>query len=445
MPEVRKFYVSLQMISPVAIKFTKKQKMTTLTKNISKIAFVTSLLLSVVGCGKKENGTANQQQQSKQNNISIDTTLQSRIKKFATKPRCKGAFGLYVYDLTADKPLFADNEHQPQPSASCMKLLSGVAGLHLLGTHYLYHTSVYTNGTLHGDTLVGDLAFKGDLDPQLYADNLKPLIHAFREKGIRHLSGKFYVDLLLHDAVKAEQHWYPYDLALSKFSILYRGDDFFLRTLKAALRQEGITVANDQIVIGSVPKTAHCIFRQNRHINLVIQRMWKNSANTQATSLLYTIGHTYKPQATDLPSAGIEYLHKFIHDELKSTEKGLVIHDGCGLCTKDELTPYFLCEILRYGYANKPIYNMLNEFLAVSGEDGTLRRWPQTVKGKIHAKTGTLSHPYGISSLAGYAQAANGHMLCFAIMDSDMSVLDAHVLQKDLCQILVDNPTAKKK
>ena len=58
------------------------------------------------------------------------------------------------------------------------------------------------------------------------------------------------------------------------------------------------------------------------------------------------------------------------------------------------------------------------------------------MKGKVHAKTGTLSHPYGISSLAGYAKAANGHTLCFALMDADMSVLDAHVLQKDLCEIL---------
>ena len=86
---------------------------------------------------------------------------------------------------------------------------------------------------------------------------------------------------------------------------------------------------------------------------------------------------------------------------------------------------------------------MLQRFLAVSGQDGTLRRWPQNVRGKIHAKTGTLSHPYGISSLAGYATAANGHVLCFAIMNSEMSVLDAHVLQKDLCEVLVSDPSAK--
>lgn len=411
--------------------------MTPYIKRLSTIAAISLALLAFTGCGKKgENKPAAQQQ--KTNNIQIDTTLRSKVEKFATKPRCKGAFGLYVYDLTADKPVYGNNEHQPQPSASCMKLLSGVAGLHLLGTSYLYHNGVYTNGSLKGDTLVGNLGFKGELDPQLTAEDVSGLIHAFKDKGIKRFTGKFYVDILLHDAVKAEEHWYPFDLQLSKYSILYRGDAFVLRTIKNALRQNGISFKDDQIVLSALPKGSHCIYRFNRHINLVIQRMWKNSANTQATSLLYTIGHQYNPKATDMPSAGIQYLKKFIKEELHSSEKGIVAHDGCGLCTQDALTPYFLCEILRYGYANKPIYNMLNQFLAISGEDGTLRRWPATVKGKIHAKTGTLSHPYGISSLAGYVHAANGHLLCFAIMDSDMSVLDAHVLQKDLCEILAE-------
>ena len=75
----------------------------------------------------------------------------------------------------------------------------------------------------------------------------------------------------------------------------------------------------------------------------------------------------------------------------------------------------------------------------MSGVDGTLARemTGQKTRGKIRAKTGTLSHPYGISSLAGYCKGANGHMLAFAIMDSEMSVLDARVLQRKLCEVLV--------
>jgi D-alanyl-D-alanine carboxypeptidase/D-alanyl-D-alanine-endopeptidase (penicillin-binding protein 4) len=56
----------------------------------------------------------------------------------------------------------------------------------------------------------------------------------------------------------------------------------------------------------------------------------------------------------------------------------------------------------------------------------------------VRGKTGTLSHPFGISSLAGYCKGADGHLLAFAIMDNDMSVLDARVLQKKLCLAMTD-------
>ena len=66
------------------------------------------------------------------------------------------------------------------------------------------------------------------------------------------------------------------------------------------------------------------------------------------------------------------------------------------------------------------------------------------MKGKIKGKTGTLSHPYGISSVAGFCKGANGHLLAFAVMDSEMSVLDAHVLQKKVCKLLVSAPEKNK-
>ena len=89
---------------------------------------------------------------------------------------------------------------------------------------------------------------------------------------------------------------------------------------------------------------------------------------------------------------------------------------------------------------------MLDRNLSVAGVDGTLARemTGSNTRGKIKAKTGTLSHPYGISSLAGICEGSNGHVLAFAIMDSEMSVLDARVLQRRLCEALV-RPAKDKK
>lgn len=212
-----------------------------------------------------------------------------------------------------------------------------------------------------------------------------------------------------------------------------------MKELKYALRNQGISVADNQLVLGKVPQGSRCLFRFHRSIEPVIERMWKHSSNTQATSLLYTIGHRVSPHSFP-PAAGVAYLRKFLREDLGQTDKGLVIHDGCGLCTYNHLSPAALTAILRFGYSDKSIYQLLLRHLSISGVDGTLRSEmnDSKLRGKIHGKTGTLSHPYGISSLAGYCEGGNGHALAFAIMDSEMSVLDARVLQDHLCRALVE-------
>ncbi len=392
----------------------------------------------ISGCGHHTKKEA-QETEKPVNNIAIDDSLRMRLTKFAAKPRTKGQFAFCVYDLTADKPVFGYNENISIPVASCLKLLSGVAGLHLLGTQYKYTTAVYTHGNMNGETLHGDIAFKGELDPQLNAPDLAMFAKALKRAGIKKMDGRFILDLLIKDPVKSEQHWYPWDLSFSRYGILYKGTPRIMKEMKYALRNQGISVADSQMVLGKVPQGSRRLFSFSRPIEPVIERMWKHSSNTQATSLLYTIGHRVSPHSFP-PAAGVAYLRKFLREDLGQTDKGLVIHDGCGLCTYNHLSPAALTAILRFGYSDKSIYQLLLRHLSISGVDGTLRSEmnDSKLRGKIHGKTGTLSHPYGISSLAGYCEGGNGHALAFAIMDSEMSVLDARVLQDHLCRALVE-------
>lgn len=404
------------------------------------IAAALALVLTT-GCGSDKSSNKNDKR-AKAPTIQTDTALQSRLRHFAAKPRCKGNFGLHVVDLTAGKTLIADHADMAQPSASCLKLLTGVAGLHLLGTRYKYATAIYTTGRTEGDTLHGDIAFQGSLDPQIKAPDLKMFIDEVRRKGIRHFDGRLIVDLVIKDPVKSETHWYPWDLSFSDYGLFYKGSDRITNELKKAFRSQGIAVADSQIVLGRVPSHSDCIFRFYRSVDRVIRRMWKNSSNTQATALLYTIGHHVDPKASPT-EAGVKYLRKFLREDIGMTSRQLVIHDGCGLCTHNHLSPRALTAILTYGYRHEPVFKALMQNLSISGVDGTLRRMPQEMKGRIHGKTGTLSHPYGISSLAGFCKGADGHLLAFAIMDSEMSVLDAHVLQRDLCRVLTDDVRAR--
>ena len=59
------------------------------------------------------------------------------------------------------------------------------------------------------------------------------------------------------------------------------------------------------------------------------------------------------------------------------------------------------------------------ESLPIAGVDGTLQnRMKQTkARGNVHAKTGSVT---GVSSLAGYVKAADGHQLAFVIINQNV-------------------------
>ena len=375
-----------------------------------------------------------------QNNLPVDTALQSRLCDFSQRQRPEGQFAFHVYDITADKPVYGYNDTLALPSASCMKLLSGIAGLSLMGSQYQYQTKIMYKGRVGADGILqGDIGFKGSLDPQLLAPDLNAFSVALKEKGIRRLGGRLLVDLTIEEPVTGEEHWFPWDLTFSKYGLFYKGSDRVVKALKASLRGQGIAVADSQVVMSPVPQGFTCVSTLKRPVDDVVRRMWKNSSNTQATAMLYTIGHRINPKA-DPVAMGVKYLRDFLHRKIGMTDSTLVIHDGCGLCVYNRLSPKALTEILRYGYMRPDIRMSLQRNLSVSGTDGTLARemtGPKT-RGKIWGKTGTLSHPYGISSLAGLCKGANGHTLAFAIMDSEMSVLDARVLQRRLCEVMVE-------
>ena len=169
--------------------------------------FLALVLLLFASCGGKKSDDTKTDTQGKGNNIAVDTALQSRLKKFATAPRCKGLFGFYVYDLTADKPVYGERQKVTMSSASCLKLITGVAGLHLLGTDYSYPTSLWTTGTMKKDTLQGNVIFKAQLDPQLNEPDLMMFPQALKKSGIKKFNGKLVLDLVLHKPVTSERHW----------------------------------------------------------------------------------------------------------------------------------------------------------------------------------------------------------------------------------------------
>jgi len=114
------------------------------------------------------------------------------------------------------------------------------------------------------------------------------------------------------------------------------------------------------------------------------------------------------------------------------------IADGSGLSLYNYVTPELLTLCLRHAYRNDEIFQHLYAALPVMGRDGTLRSRNRNTssQGNVRAKTGSVE---GVSSLSGYALAANGHQLCFSIINQGVrNMAEARRFQDRFCRALTD-------
>jgi D-alanyl-D-alanine carboxypeptidase/D-alanyl-D-alanine-endopeptidase (penicillin-binding protein 4) len=93
------------------------------------------------------------------------------------------------------------------------------------------------------------------------------------------------------------------------------------------------------------------------------------------------------------------------------------------------------------GLAGTPTGQVLREHLAIAGHTGTLeKRMRHTgASGRCEGKTGTLT---GASNLVGYCQAANGHLLAFAIFNDNIATEPAHVFQDHMTITIANSKIA---
>ncbi len=372
-------------------------------------------------------------------NVDIDHALVNRLDSFVTHSRRGGSLGVCVWDETAGKPVYAYNADSMMSPASNMKMLTCVAALRRLGPNYRFRSGVYTSGKVNGGVLEGDVCFKFDFDPWFTADSLSRLADRLRAAGVQSVKGRVIVDAAIREPMQHEEHWTMGDLKLRKLGLLYRGSRKTTSELKYVLRAKGISFDGSQVVEQKMPEGMRRVGEVSTPVTAPVMRALLNSSNESAESLYYPLAGLFLVQQ-DYRSAGNTVLRRFIRRELGVPEDTVaVIHDGCGLCIHDRVTPRLLVRLFHYAYAHKYIYNVLRAYLPVSGETGTLhlRMRKPAVKGRIQAKTGTLTRENGLTSLAGYAHTKGGRLLVFAVIQNGLPVADARLWQDRFCEELV--------
>ncbi len=93
-----------------------------------------------------------------------------------------------------------------------------------------------------------------------------------------------------------------------------------------------------------------------------------------------------------------------------------LFYDGSGLSADDLITPRAATTLLAYA-ARQPWGEIYKSSLPIGGVDGSLSgRFAGAMKGKVFAKTGTLSE---VNALSGYLTAASGRTLVFSVICND--------------------------
>lgn len=360
--------------------------------------------------------------------------IQYRLDSLLRHPMFEtSTVGLEVYDLTTDSILYKVNEHQMLRPASTMKLLTAITAIDKLGGSYQFRTQLYYTGKVEDHTLTGDLYCVGGFDPRFNIDDMNAFVESIRRMGVDTIRGSIVADRSMKDADLLGEGWCWDDdnPPLSPLTI-GRNTQFVDRFIRQ-LVDDGV-VLDVHISDGTLPDSAFHLCSRFHSIDQILLRMMKQSDNFYAEAMFYQLAaHQGHRPARAKDAAAIV---KRLISKVGLGHRPYRIADGSGLSLYNYLSADLEVRLLRYAYRNSTVYLHLLPSLPVAGSDGTLRNRMRGsfAADNVKAKTGTLE---GVSALAGYCTAANGHRLCFSIINQGvMHTSNARRFQDRVCNAL---------
>ena len=359
--------------------------------------------------------------------IRLDSLLQAPM--FETSQ-----VGVMVYDLTADSVYYQHNARQMMRPASTMKLVTAITALDRLGGGYDFRTRLYHTGVIVNGRLNGDLYCVGGFDPMVTKDDVQAMVRQLHQLGVDTLKGHIYADCSMKESVDYGEGWCWDDDNPRLKPLMIGRKDTFLDTFVEELFNDSIYVEQIELGEGHCPANAILAVQQSHSMDQVLQRMMKMSDNYYAEAMFYQIAaSTGRRMAKASDARGVV---KQLISRLGLGSQPYKIADGSGLSLYNYVSAELETMLLRYAWLHAHVYDHLYPALPIAGVDVTLeKRMTKTLaEGNVRAKTGTLT---GISSLAGYCTAENGHQLCFSIINQGvMRGTDGKNFQDSFCRVL---------
>jgi D-alanyl-D-alanine carboxypeptidase/D-alanyl-D-alanine-endopeptidase (penicillin-binding protein 4) len=388
----------------------------------------------------------------------VSPTLRAKLKGILRS--VGGSSGVYIYDITAGKPLTGKKSTTRRILASNAKLFTTAAALDQFGLDGRFATRIYTDGTIAGGIVNGNVFIRGGGDPTFGSDSyakrhyssaatIEQLAGKLALSGVTQITGGVYGDETAFDSRRGTAKYgfrrsgeiggqlsgLAFDRGLTTSGRAWQTDPprYAATKLREELQDAGVDVDGAIGVrvapVGATELAAIESLAMSRLISLTN----KPSNNFLSEMLLKGLALNDQGKAGSTPATtgrGASLARLFA----ASLRSRVSLGDGSGLSRTDRAAPREVVDLLR-GMQNRVDFPQYYASLSVPGVDGTLyKRMRGTAASKrCAAKTGTLSN---VSALSGYCTTAQGHIAAFSILQNNVWPGGAHSVQNRIVTTL---------
>ena len=193
---------------------------------------------------------------------------------------------------------------------------------------------------------------------------------------------------------------------------------YFSHQLRASLHRRGI---GGKLPLQPIPSagltTQHLHTHRSEPLRELLTALNKESNNLAAEMVVRALARSKRP-AEPTVEAGLEVLHGAIFRDFPKFREQVRLVDGSGLSRENRLSASFIVHLLNRVLSQGEFRSDFVRSLSVGGWDGTLefRDYPDRIKGRIRAKSGTLA---GVQNLSGYLYTLTDQVVFSFLINGD--------------------------
>lgn len=321
-----------------------------------------------------------------------------------------------LWDLESGRLLEGHKADTALIPASTTKVVATYAMLRTWKPNYVFETELW--GTLAGDTVTGDLVFKGAGDPFLTSERIWLMAQDLKSRGILRVAGGVRLDQSAFDGQRYGNGWgntsiddTPPILPLSvnwnkddKGKILHNPEPVAIETITRIFRESGIQI------LGQAPKEGEAVKLlafPSKPLRDFVQDINKYSNNFMTEMLLKRFGDGSWAK-------GVQRVQGFYKETLGLGPERIAITDGSGLSKENRLSAKTLATVLRAAAHDFEVGPEFVSSLKVLGGEPWALAWKKPeLDRRIRYKTG---HVDEVTSMCGYLQMPDGKQRVFAII-----------------------------